>query len=110
LGVSALKSEQTSLPHSLHLKKSFADLKNVVPLSPFLCVAHSCRFERQKKNVARPVKPLEQEKILKIMLQFSNSISAMETRNHLKNGASLKSQMSRENKLKSATGADVKLI
>ena len=44
------------------------------------------------------MKPSEQETILKIMLQFSNSNSAMETRDHSKNGASLKSQMSKRNK------------
>ena len=44
---------------------------------------------------ARPVKPLEQEKKNKIVVQFCNSSNAMETRYHSKNGASLKSQMSK---------------
>ena len=37
------------------------------------------------------------------MIQFSNSINAMEPRNHSKNGANPKSQMGRENKTKKTT-------
>jgi hypothetical protein len=48
------------------------------------------------------VKPSEQGKILKIMVQFSNSNSAMETGDHSKNGVSPKNQMSRGNFLRKA--------
>ena len=66
-------------------------------------------FAAEKYSVrvrkARPVKPLEQEKTLKRMVQFSRSIEtevanhsgAMEVRDHFKNGASSKSLMSRDN-------------
>ena len=56
------------------------------------------RLRDDNEDEARPVKPLEQEKINKIVVQFRNSNNAMETRYHSKNGASLKSQMSKGNK------------
>ena len=49
---------------------------------------------------ARPVKPLEQEKIIKIMVQFSNLNKVMETETIQKNGEILKNLiMSRRNKI-----------
>ena len=57
----------------------------------------SANWQSRDNEEARPVKPLEQGKIFKNMVKYWSLDNAMETRDHSKNGASLKSHTSRKN-------------